>query len=76
MNLAIIIVHSIVSVTLVALVLMHSGKGTGMSEMFGGAGASSSGSQSTVVEKNLDRLTIIVALIFALTTILLALNLR
>lgn len=64
------------SVFLVVLVLLHSGKGTGMSEMFGGAGISTQGAQSTVAEKNLDRLTVVVSLVFVLTTILLALNLR
>lgn len=45
------------SFLLVVLVLLHRGKGGGLSNMFGG-GVSSSLGQSTVVEKNLDRLTI------------------
>jgi preprotein translocase subunit SecG len=52
---------------------MHSGRGGGLSDMFGGSvGAAAQG--STVVEKNLDRITISVALIFTFTT--LTLNLR
>jgi len=52
---------------LVFLVLLHSGKGGGLSDMFGGGmGAQAAG--STVVERNLDRITIIAALIFAFTT--------
>jgi preprotein translocase subunit SecG len=68
----VLVFHVIVSLTLVLLVLLHSGKGGGLSDMFGGGlGASAAG--STVVEKNLDRLTVIAALIFAFTTVTLAL---
>ena len=65
--------HVVVSLTLIVLVLLHSGRGGGLSDMFGGGlGASAAG--STVVEKNLDRLTVIGALIFTFTTIALALT--
>jgi len=68
----VLVLHVIVSLTLVLLVLLHSGKGGGLSDMFGGGlGASAAG--STVVEKNLDRLTVVAALIFSFTTISLAL---
>jgi preprotein translocase subunit SecG len=57
-----------VSVVLVLLVLVHSGRGGGLSDMFGGGlGAQAQG--STVVEKNLDRITIVAALVFAFNTI-------
>jgi preprotein translocase subunit SecG len=57
---------------LLFLVLLHSGKGGGLSDMFGGGmGASAAG--STVVEKNLDRLTVVTALIWVFATIVLAL---
>ena len=57
---------------LVFLVLLHSGKGGGLSDMFGGSlGATAAG--STVVEKNLDRITVIVALSFIFTGVSLAL---
>ncbi len=66
------IVHVLASLTLVFLVLLHSGKGGGLSDMFGGGlGASAAG--STVVEKNLDRITIVAALVFIFTTMSLAL---
>jgi preprotein translocase subunit SecG len=66
--------HVVVSLGLIFLVLLHSGRGGGLSDMFGGGlGASAAG--STVVEKNLDRLTIIGALVFTFTTIALALML-
>jgi preprotein translocase subunit SecG len=48
----------VVSVLMVLLVLLHRGKGGGLSDLFGG-GVSSSLSGSSAVEKNLDRLTII-----------------
>jgi preprotein translocase subunit SecG len=68
----VLVIHIIVSLTLVLLVLLHSGKGGGLSDMFGGGlGASAAG--STVVEKNLDRLTVVAALIFSFSTVALAL---
>jgi preprotein translocase subunit SecG len=63
----VITIHVIASLVLVVLVLLHSGKGGGLSDMFGGGmGATAAG--STVVERNLDRITIIAALVFAFTT--------
>ncbi len=61
---------------LIFLILLHSGRGGGLSDMFGG-GASLGGSMagSTVVERNLDRLTIITAVIFTFATVILALRL-
>jgi preprotein translocase subunit SecG len=69
-----VVLHLIVSCALIFLVLLHSGKGGGLSDMFGGGlGATAAG--STVVEKNLDRITVIAALAFVFTTISLALQL-
>jgi preprotein translocase subunit SecG len=68
----VITVHVIVSLSLVFLVLLHSGKGGGLSDMFGG-GLGTTAAGSTVVEKNLDRITVVVALTFVFTTIGLAL---
>lgn len=65
-------IHVIVCGLLILLVLLHSGKGGGLSDMFGGGlGATAAG--STVVEKNLDRITVVVSLIFSFTTIALVL---
>ena len=65
----------LVSLALILLVLLHSGRGGGLSDMFGGGmGAASSG--STVVEKNLDRITVSIAVVFAFTTIILAIRLQ
>lgn len=69
-----IVVHVLISLGLVVLVLLHSGKGGGLSDMFGGGlGASAAG--STVVERNLDRLTVLASLLFGFTTLALALRL-
>jgi preprotein translocase subunit SecG len=69
------IIHALVSVTLIALILLHAGRGGGVSEMFGG-GMQSQAMGSTVMEKNLDRITVITAIIFSGTTILLAFRLK
>jgi preprotein translocase subunit SecG len=74
LNAILIVIHLIVSFILIALILLHAGRGGGLSDMFGGvAGSSLAG--STVVERNLDRMTVIVALIFTFTTILLSMRL-
>ncbi len=64
----------ITSLLLVVLVLLHSGKGGGLSDMFGG-GMGSSAMGSTVMERNLDRLTVIVALVWSFTVLALSLML-
>lgn len=55
----------------VTLILLHSGRGGGFSDMFGG-GVSGSAAGSTSMERNLDRLTIVFGLIFTFLTIALA----
>ena len=62
------------ALALIFLILLHSGRGGGLSDMFGGGQLGGSMAGSTVVERNLDRLTIIVALIFIFTTVILALD--
>jgi preprotein translocase subunit SecG len=69
-----VVIHVAVSAALVLLVLLHSGRGGGLSDMFGGVGAAAAG--STVVERNLDRITVMMALAFAFTTVALALRLQ
>jgi len=61
---------------MVFLILLHSGRGGGLSDMFGGGQLGGSMAGSTVVERNLDRITIVTAVVFALTTVLLALRLE
>ena len=68
----ILVLHVLIGIGLIFLVLLHSGKGGGLSDMFGGgAGAASAG--STVVEQNLNRMTILAGTAFAFTTVGLAL---
>ena len=63
------------SLGMVVLVLLHKGKGGGLSNMFGG-GVSSSLGGSAVVEKNLDRLTIICGLVWMTCIVALGLLLK
>ncbi|KAA0234514.1 MAG: preprotein translocase subunit SecG [Actinobacteria bacterium] len=72
MVLVFVILQVLLSLALVFLVLVHSGKGGGLSDMFGGGlGASAAG--STVMEKNLDRITVVVAVSYVFSTLILAL---
>ena len=61
------VLHLIVAVALVFLILLHAGKG-GLGDMFGGGMQAGGMGGSTLAERNLDRLTVIVALLFAATT--------
>ena len=60
LTIVILVVHVVVSLTLIVLILLHSGRGGGLSDMFGG-GMGSAAAGSTVVERNLDRITIVAA---------------
>lgn len=71
----VVIVHVAVSLVLILLILLHSGRGGGLSDMFGG-GMGSAAAGSTVVERNLDRITVAAAVVFAFTTVILAIRLR
>jgi preprotein translocase subunit SecG len=70
-----IVIEAMAAVGLIFLILMHSGKGGGLSDMFGGS-VGSAAQGSTVVERNLDRITVTVAIIFAFATITLDLRLQ
>jgi preprotein translocase subunit SecG len=65
----------IASLLLIVLILLHRGKGGGLSSLFGGS-VSSSLSGSSVVEKNLDRLTIFAGLVWAISIVGLGLLLK
>lgn len=69
------VIHLIASLLLILFILLHAGRGGGLSDMFGG-GMGGGLSGSTAVERNLDRLTVLVAVVFAITTVLLALRLQ
>ncbi|MFG2355713.1 preprotein translocase subunit SecG [Streptomyces sp. NPDC048521] len=63
------------SLLLMLLVLMHKGKGGGLSDMFGGGMASSVGG-SSVAERNLDRITIVIGLLWFACIIVLAMLMK
>jgi len=64
-----VVAHSLISVLLIFLVLLHSGKDAGLSGAFGVGGTTSTyGGSTAIVEKNLDRITVAVAIIFFVTT--------
>jgi len=71
----VISVHIVLCIALIISVLLHSGKGGGLSEMFGG-GVGSAAAASSVVERNLDRFTVFTAIAFAFTTMILAIRLQ
>ncbi len=71
-EIAVVAVHVLISLLLLLLILLHSGKGGGLSDMFGGGMGAAAGG-STLVEKNLDRITVVAALVFTFTTVGLAL---
>ncbi len=61
------------SFALILLILLHSGRGGGLSDMFGST-VGSAAAGSTVAEKNLDRLTITVAVIFAFSVVIIGIR--
>ena len=75
MTAVLIVIHVIASSALILFILLHAGRGGGVSEMFGG-GMQTQAMGSTVMEKNLDRITVITAIVFTGTTILLAFRLQ
>ncbi|GAA3094975.1 preprotein translocase subunit SecG [Nonomuraea sp. NPDC049421] len=75
MELGISIALILASLLMILLVLLHKGKGGGLSDMFGG-GFSSNFGGSSVVERNLDRLTVITGVVWFVCIIALGLLLR
>jgi preprotein translocase subunit SecG len=65
LNAAIIVIDVIAAFSLIALILLHSGKGSGLSDMFGGASSLSGG---TALERRLDKITVGAAIVFGLCT--------
>lgn len=75
MTIALSVLVVLTSLLLVVLILLHRGKGGGLSDLFGG-GVSSTLAGSSVVEKNLDRITIFTGLVWVLSIIGLGLLLK
>jgi preprotein translocase subunit SecG len=65
------VIHLLICLSLIFLILLHAGRGGGMGDMFGGGMSSGNVGGSTVVEKNLDRLTVALSVLFAISTLLL-----
>ena len=65
-----LVVWLVSAVGLIVFVLLHSGKGTGLSEMLGGA-MSTSVSGTSIIEKNLDRITVGFAVAFGVSLLIL-----
>ncbi len=75
MVIALSIILVITSLLMILLVLLHKGKGSGLSDLFGG-GISSNYGGSSVVERNLDRITIVVGGLWFAAVIALSLWLK
>ena len=72
MEIALSVILIITSLVMVLLVLLHKGKGGGLSDLFGGGVSSTLGS-SSVVERNLDRITIFFGVLWFIVIIALGL---
>jgi len=73
LQIAVSVLLMLTSSLMILLVLLHKGKGGGLSDMFGG-GVSSSLGGSSVVERNLDRITIAIGLVWAACIVALGLQ--
>jgi len=62
-----LVINIVALVAMVAGVLMHSGRGGGLSDMFGGGGSAALG--SSAAERNLNRITMVFALIWVMTVV-------
>ncbi|MGZ8667669.1 MAG: preprotein translocase subunit SecG [Solirubrobacterales bacterium] len=65
------VVQVIIAVTLIFLILLHSGKDAGLSGAFGIGGGGSSIGGGSMVERNLDRATVFFSILFFLNTFVL-----
>lgn len=72
-TIVLVVLHVIFSLLMVLFILLHRGTGGGLSDMFGGGASQLQG--SAIVERNLDRLTVVATIAFGITNVLLALRL-
>jgi preprotein translocase subunit SecG len=61
------ILLGITSLLLTLLILLHKGRGGGLSDMFGGGGGAALG--STAAERNLNRITMVIAVVWVFSTV-------
>ena len=71
LNTIIIVIDVIAALFLILTILLHSGRGSGLSDMFGGTSSLAGG---TAMERTLDRITVVTAIVFVLCTFWLALQ--
>ena len=62
-----LIINLVALVAMIAGILMHSGRGGGLSDMFGGGGSAALG--SSAAERNLNRITLVFALVWVMTVV-------
>ena len=65
------LIQVVISVVVIFLILLHSGKDTGLSGAFGIGGGGSSFGGGSMVERNLDRATVFFSILFVLNTLVL-----
>jgi preprotein translocase subunit SecG len=63
----VVIINIVSMVAMIAGILMHSGRGGGLSDMFGGGGSAALG--SSAAERNLNRITFVLALVWVLSVV-------
>ena len=68
-NIVLLVIWFISAITSIVLVLMHSGKGTGLSDMI--ASSMYNTAASGIVERNLDRMTLVSCIVFGVTLLIL-----
>ena len=73
---SLIAIHVSATLLLIFLILNNNRKGGGLSDLFGGGAGSGAMAGATIVEKNLDRLTIAASTVFIFTTIILSIQLK
>ena len=61
-----LVLNIVSSLFLIVFILLHSGKGSGLSDMFGGGSSTLTG--GTALERRLDRITVVTAVVFGLST--------
>jgi preprotein translocase subunit SecG len=70
----VLIINIVSMVAVIAGILLHSGRGGGLSDMFGGGGAAALG--SSAAERNLNRITFVLALVWIMTVVSLGFLMR
>lgn len=66
LKIVVVLFHVLATLVLTLFILLHAGRGGGLSDLLGGGGGLAG---STIVERNLDRYTIVAAVVFAITSV-------